>query len=454
MKKERGRTIEVETLDEFDRRVAAGATSMDGWHLQAVDLSGRTEDLERLEVTGTLFLGCAFADGVENDLRSRGALLFPVVPDVPVNAYRAAIYSPQELYDGLESSYEQTPDARIYAWSQQEASLDISLAKALHDHAIDDALRDCVTGKQLVGMMGGHALERGSKEYADAARLAHELAGRGLLVCTGGGPGVMEAANLGAYMSNYGAADLGEALDLLAATPIFRPSVGDWAKVAFEVLHRWPEGAESLGIPTWHYGHEPPNPFATSIAKYFKNAVREDILLHLCAAGIVFLPGAGGTVQEIFQDACENYYADPSTVAPMVLVGRDHWTKVVPAWPLLHSLAKGRSMESVAHLVDHLVDVAPLLAASQAHRVAAEGVEPPRYQLSRLLEVTRSTEPPGPSGDGQARFPHRDAGSAGPEHPPGNDHGAIRCSSTPDAMPMMLSAGRGTWSNMPRRSRR
>jgi hypothetical protein len=76
----------------------------------------------------------------------------------------------------------------------------------------------------------------------------------------------------------------------------------------------------------------------------------------------VFLPGAGGTVQEIFQDACENYYADPSTVAPMVLVGRDYWTEVVPAWPLLRSLAKGRSMEQVVHLVDDLSEVAPLLA--------------------------------------------------------------------------------------------
>ena len=35
------------------------------------------------------------------------------------------------------------------------------------------------------------------------------------------------------------------------------------------------------------------------------------------------MPSAGiaGTVQEVFQDACENYYADESSVAPMVLVG-------------------------------------------------------------------------------------------------------------------------------------
>ena len=75
--------------------------------------------------------------------------------------------------------------------------------------------------------------------------------------------------------------------------------------------------------------------FANAIAKYFRNPTREAILLEVCDAGIVFLPGAGGTVQEVFQDACENYYADESSVAPMVLVGAEYWTETLPAWPLL-----------------------------------------------------------------------------------------------------------------------
>jgi len=362
MKQERGRTIEVETLAEFDQRLVDGAVAMSGWHLQALDLSQRTSELVSLSVAGSLFLGCTFAEGVEQELRERGALLFPVLPDVPVSAYRTTLYSPSELYDGLESSYENTLDARAYGWSRQEPSQDVRLAQALHDHAVDDALSECVAGRNLVGIMGGHALQRGSTEYADAARLAHALASRELFVCTGGGPGAMEAANLGAYLAGYDERSVTEATGLLANVPGFVPSISGWARVAFEVLQRWPECSRSLGIPTWHYGHEPTNAFATDIAKYFRNAVREDILLHLCSAGIVFLPGAGGTVQEIFQDACENYYADPATVAPMVLVGRDYWTNVVPAWPLLKSLARGRSMEPVVHLVDDLNDVAPLLA--------------------------------------------------------------------------------------------
>ena len=78
-------------------------------------------------------------------------------------------------------------------------------------------------------------------------------------------------------------------------------------------------------------------------------------------AGIVFLPGAGGTVQEIFQDACENYYADESSLAPMVLVGRRHWTEELPVWPLLQALARGRAMESHVHLVDTVDEAAALV---------------------------------------------------------------------------------------------
>jgi hypothetical protein len=48
-------------------------------------------------------------------------------------------------------------------------------------------------------------------------------------------------------------------------------------------------------------------------------------------------------------------------VAPMVLVGADHWTSDVPAWPLLRALAAGRSMSSRIHLAATIADAAHLL---------------------------------------------------------------------------------------------
>ncbi len=210
--------------------------------------------------------------------------------------------------------------------------------------------------------MGGHALRRDEPAYADAARFGHAVGDR-LTVVTGGGPGAMEAANLGAYMSARPRRSLEAALRQLAKAPEFRPSVDDWLAPAHAVRARYPDGMDSLGIPTWYYGHEPTNVFATTIAKYFRNALRESMLVQICDAGVVFLPGAGGTVQEVFQDACENYYADESSVAPMVLVGVEYWTETVPAWPLLQSLARGRPMEPHVHLVDSIDEAAALVRA-------------------------------------------------------------------------------------------
>lgn len=356
MRHQRGRRLEVRTRDEFELRVAHGAQSLTGWQIQTVDLTG-CSTLASVDVAGALFLGCTFDPGAEEAVRRRGGMVFPQVPDTPVDSYRAELYTPEELFAGLTPAdgvlgvgYDATLDARAYAWSQQPPTAEVALARALHDHAIDQALGAWVAQRNVVGVMGGHAAQRGSPQYLEAAHLGHALAGR-LTVATGGGPGAMEAANLGAWLSGSPASAVDEAAAELAQVPSFRPSVDAWAQAAFAVRGR-SAGAESLGVPTWHYGHEPPNPFATVIAKYFANAPREAILLQVCDAGIVFLPGAAGTVQEVFQDAAENYYADPSAISPMVLVGREYWTETLPAWPLLESLARGRDMAAQVHLVD------------------------------------------------------------------------------------------------------
>jgi predicted Rossmann-fold nucleotide-binding protein len=359
---------EIESLDEFDRFVAHGLRSLAGFHVQSVDLSGRADTLAHLDVSGSVLLGCRFAagagPGTESDLRERGALVFPEVPDVPFDPYRGGLYTPSELYDGLDRGYAATLDASAYAWSRGPRTLDRSLAMALHDHAIDDAVEEFAAGRNIVGVTGGHAVRRDAPAYLAAARLGRSLAGSSgdrFTVLTGGGPGAMEAAALGAWLGGASDADLVEAVGVVATVPDFTPDVTSWARAAFTVLERWPSGAASLGIPTWFYGHEPPNVFAPFVAKYFRNALREDVLLRLCRSGIVFLPGAAGTVQEIFQAACANYYSPADLVAPMVLVGRDYWSAQLPVWSLLDVLGRGRTFGARLHLVDEPAEVLPLL---------------------------------------------------------------------------------------------
>lgn len=359
------RVVEIDSLAEFDA-VASRARSMDGWRVRHVDLVDRTEALLRLRPAGALFLGSRVAPDAKLHLEAGGALVYPDVPGTPVDEYRGRLYEPDELYEGLAAGgYVATPDARIYAWSQDVGGTERLVVRALHDASIGAALDTWLaeTAGPVVGVMGGHALARGEPAFADAAELGRRLGAAGLTVATGGGPGAMEAANLGAHLSGRDASVLAEALDALAAVPSFHPSVGAWAEPALAVRARWPDGAPNLGVPTWHYGHEPSNLFASHVAKYFQNSVREATLLERCTAGIVFLPGAAGTVQEIFQDACENYYADAELTAPMVLVGEQHWTERVPVWPLLSALAAGREFERSIALVDSVADAAAVIVA-------------------------------------------------------------------------------------------
>ena len=367
------RIVDIDSIDEFDAVVASArpGSTMDGWRVRRLDLSGRTDALKRFEPAGSLFLGCTVSTAALVHLETGGALVFPDVPESPVDEYRGSLYSADELYAGLrDRGYQATPDAEVYAWSQRfiGESTDV-VVRALHDAAIDTALTADLAARDApaVGVMGGHGVVRGSDGFADAARLGQQLAGAGFVVATGGGPGAMEAANLGAYVASAPGAELDEVLAIVTAVPSFKPSIGDWAIAAMDVRDRWPGGDGGLGVPTWFYGHEPPNVFAGGIAKFFQNSVREATLLNRCDGGVVFLPGAAGTVQEIFQDACENYYAEPELVAPMVLVGRHHWTQTVPAWPLLEALAGARGFRHAVGLVESIDDAVAFAVAAQAN---------------------------------------------------------------------------------------
>ncbi len=366
MRHTRGRTVDITSLDELDHRLREGAHTLSGWRVHSVDLSERGAELGRCRLAGATFLACRFAEGDAQRAEAAGALVLPRIPDVPVDVYRTDLYTAHELFDALR--WTESVDGRAYAWAEDAGAGD-ALARTLHDHAVDVALDRWRQDRRVVGVMGGHAASRGTPLFADAARLGHRLGAAGLTVATGGGPGAMEAANLGARLSSRDDAALEAALEMLAAVPSYRPSVDAWVLSAFDAVTALDPAeadggpVDNLGIPTWHYGHEPPNVFATAIAKYFRNATREAILLEVCDAGIVFLPGAGGTVQEVFQDACENYYADEASVAPMVLVGREHWTVDLPAWPLLEALASGRAMEPHVHLVDTVDEAVDVVTA-------------------------------------------------------------------------------------------
>ena len=361
------RLIDIESLADFDAHIGK-ARRLNGWFVQSVDLTERADALLEVDPRGAVFLGCVFTPAVEDHLRTSGALLFPRLPDLPFDPYRGRPYDAVELYG--TGDYTTSLDAKVYAWAhaQRRNSLTAELGTTLHDHSITDALDDLTSHLELrniVGIMGGHAVARTDDTYRAAAQLGASVTAAGRTVLTGGGPGAMEAANLGAYLSPW-PDSLDEALTIMKPASSYRPSLDSWARSAFGVRARWPitDAGRSISIPTWFYGHEPTNVFATDIAKYFSNALREDTLLHRCEGGLVFLPGQAGTVQEIFQAVTENFYAaDASLIAPLILVGRQYWTDTYPAWPLLQRLGVGRPVAELIYCVDDVKEATNLLTA-------------------------------------------------------------------------------------------
>ena len=171
--------------------------------------------------------------------------------------------------------------------------------------------------------MGGHALGRDTPSYRAVAALGRALTRAGFCVATGGGPGVMEAANLGAWFAAYDDDAFADALDLLASAPSYAADHRAYEQRALEVRTRWAQGAESLGVPTWVYVDEPTTGFATHIAKYFTNSIRENGLLAIARSGVVYCPGGAGTEQEIFTDTAQNSLTLYEVRSPIVFFGHE-----------------------------------------------------------------------------------------------------------------------------------
>lgn len=80
-------TVEIHDLSMWDEHFA-GTHNLAGWVVQSVDLTGRAADLEMASLSGTLFLGCTFPQGLKAGLREKGALIFPRLPNLSFNPYQ------------------------------------------------------------------------------------------------------------------------------------------------------------------------------------------------------------------------------------------------------------------------------------------------------------------------------------------------------------------------------
>lgn len=295
-----------------------------------------------------MFMGCCFKEGMKTQI-DKTCLVFSRL-DTPFNAFRNSLYSANTLYAGYQKgcpeSYTESYDSIVYQHYLEKGKVatDIkeTLARTLHDRAISDALHDFLADydeRRIVGIMGGHGLLRTDRSYRQVVNISKKLTEEGCLMVSGGGPGAMEATHVGAWMAGRTNEDVERAMEMLLVAPSY--SDGGWLDSAFRVMDEFPQNYyKSLGVPTWLYGHEPATPFATHIAKYFDNAIREDGILTIAMGGIVYSPGSAGTMQEIFQDAVQNHYLSFGYASPMVFLGKKYWMEEMPVYPMLQELVK------------------------------------------------------------------------------------------------------------------
>jgi predicted Rossmann-fold nucleotide-binding protein len=316
---------------------------------------------EEVKIANTFFLGCEFENlDIQALLQARGATVLPPFTGLPYEPFRYRLYTPDELL--RKSSAGLTTDQTIYCdfLSKGKFSPDIieALCRRIHDDGIDDALEHLmrtVGRTNFVAFMGGSSGKRTDPFYKRTALAARLVALDGYFVVSGGGPGMMEAANLGAYFAKYTEPDLDAALNLLKRAPTY--SDDGWVATALEVKTRFPHGADSLGIPTWFYGSEPTNLFGTRIAKYFDNSIREGGLIQIGKRGVVFAPGSAGTRQEIFMDATQNNYGTTGFYSPMIFLGKYQYQIDTPVYPLIQLLATA-AYKDLLLITDEPADVA------------------------------------------------------------------------------------------------
>src|SRR5438876_4898805 len=335
------------------------------------------------------------AKKVQAHLGHHGSAMPPLPRPEPFDPLRQGLYTADELMQGYTPAHpDGALDRRIArhfvaAGGRNPPSAAEAIAQRLHDFGIDRALTAWLSGEggtapKVVGVMGSHSTPRDDPQYALVAELGWRLARAGFLVATGGGPGLMEAANLGAYLSKQldrGALD--RALTILKQAPAFESDHARYIEATRRVLADLPNGATSLGVPTWVYPDEPVNLFSSHIAKYFSNSMREEGLIAIGNHGVVIASDTPGTVREVFQAAEQNRYWVGDRRSPMVLLSLQGSS----SYELLMAYARRdgyadlvMSFEDPREAVDFIVATPPLTRPSPAPTRFGAGVRRMRYR--------------------------------------------------------------------------
>ncbi|WP_028950095.1 TIGR00730 family Rossman fold protein [Sulfurihydrogenibium subterraneum] len=134
-----------------------------------------------------------------------------------------------------------------------------------------------------VTVFGSSRVKEGNNYYDSARQLGFKLAKKGFTIVTGGGPGIMEAANRGAFEA----------------------------------------GGNSIGLNIKLPKEQKPNPYLTLTLNFNYFFARKVMLVKYATAFVLF-PGGYGTLDEIFE-TLTLIQTKKLKPFPLILFGKEYW---------------------------------------------------------------------------------------------------------------------------------
>ncbi len=175
--------------------------------------------------------------------------------------------------------------------------------------------------KKAVSIYGSSRLGFNSDIYKQACILSYHLAKDGFTVITGGGPGIMEAANKGAYEA----------------------------------------GGRSVGINIKLKHKQKINNYVTESREFQHFYVRKT-MLSFASQIYIFFPGGFGTLDELFE-MIELVQTEKLSRIPIILVNKNYWRPLIK-WIEEDLLQKNHAVDKKDLQIYHLVD-----NAHEAHQL-------------------------------------------------------------------------------------